>query len=252
MVKKVSKHERVNDILLGFIERPALNWFARNMPAWVTPDLLTIIGVFASVLILISYALVPLNKSFLWLASIGFFLNWFGDSLDGSLARYRHIERPRFGFFIDHSVDAFSVVMIFVGFGLSGYVNIVVACLGAIAYLMVSILVYLKTYVTGVFEITSAKIGPTEIRVFAVLVNTIMFFIKNPFFTVPILGETTFLGLVVTGITILLFGYFVIKTLIEGRRLALLDGKRLERRLEKEQKQLLKEETRKDKKNRSG
>ncbi|MCJ7694109.1 MAG: CDP-alcohol phosphatidyltransferase family protein, partial [Anaerolineaceae bacterium] len=150
MAKKDAKHERVNDILLGFIERPTLNWFARHMPAWVTPDLLTGIGVFASILILVSYALVPLNKNFLWLASLGFFLNWFGDSLDGSLARYRHIERPRFGFFIDHSVDAFSVVMIFVGFGLSGYVNIVVACLGAIAYLMVSILVYLKTYVTGV------------------------------------------------------------------------------------------------------
>jgi len=245
VAKKDVKHERVNDILLGFIERPTLNWLAGHMPAWVTPDLLTIIGVFASILILVSYALVPINKNFLWLASLGFFLNWFGDSLDGSLARYRHIERPRFGFFIDHSVDAFSVVMIFVGFGLSGYVNIVVACLGAIAYLMVSILVYLKTYVTGVFEITSAKIGPTEIRFFAVLVNTIVFFIKDPFFTVPVLGETTFLGVVVTGITVLLFSYFIIKTLIEGRRLALLDGKRLERRLEKEQKELLKEEKKK-------
>lgn len=245
MAKKAAEHERVNDILLGFIERPTLNWLARHMPAWVTPDLLTIIGVFASILILVSYALVPINKNYLWLASFGFFLNWFGDSLDGSLARYRHIERPRFGFFIDHAVDAFSVVMIFIGFGLSGYVDIVVACLGAIAYLMVSILVYLKTYVTGIFEITSAKIGPTEIRFFAVLVNGAMFFIKDPFFSIPIIGTTTFLGLVVTGLTLLLFGYFIIKTIIEGRRLALLDGRRLERRIEREQKQILKDEGKK-------
>ena len=241
MAKKVEDHERINQILLGFIEKPALAWLVKVMPAWVSPDLLTGVGVFASVLILVAYALVPVNKHFLWLASFGFLLNWFGDSLDGSLARYRHIERPRFGFFIDHSVDAFSVVTIFVGLGLSGYANMVVACLGAIAYLLVMILVYLKTYVTGVFEITGAKIGPTEIRAFAILVNTIMVFIKDPFIDVPLLGYTTFLGIAMTFLVILLFGYFLVKTLIEARRLALLDGARLERRLAKERKQALKE-----------
>ncbi len=237
MGKKVEDHERVNDILLGFIERPALKWLTGHMPAWVSPDLLTGIGVFASLLILVSYALVPMSKHFLWLASFGFLLNWFGDSLDGSLARYRHIERPRFGYFIDHSVDAFSVVAIFVGLGLSGYTNLVVACLGAIAYLLVMIQVYLKTYVTGVFEITGAKIGPTEIRAFAIIVNTIMVFIRNPFIEVPILGNTTILGIAMTFLVALLFGYFMVKTLVEARRLALLDGRRLERRLAKEQKQ---------------
>ena len=241
MAKKVDKHERVNDILLGFIERPALKWLTAHMPKWVGPDLLTGIGVIASVLILVSYAFVPVNKNFLWLASFGFLLNWFGDSMDGSLARYRHIERPRFGFFIDHSVDAFSVVTIFIGFGLSGFVNLTVALLGAIAYLMVMILVYLKTYVTGIFEITGAKIGPTEIRFFAILVNTIMVFIKDPFFILPVLGKTTFLGVALTFMVILLFGYFLVKTLLEARRLALLDGRRLERRLAKERKQQEKE-----------
>ncbi len=241
MTKEVEKHERVNDILLGFIERPILKWLTAHMPAWVGPDLLTGIGVFASLLILASYALVPINRNFFWLASFGFVLNWFGDSMDGSLARYRHIERPRYGFFVDHSVDAFSVVVIFVGFVLSGYVNVAVGLLGAIAYLMVMILVYLKTYVTGIFEITGAKVGPTEIRFMVVVVNTIMVFIKTPFFIMPVLGRTTVLGIAMLIMVVLLFGYFLVKTLIEARRLALLDGRRLERRLTREKRQLEKE-----------
>ena len=99
-------HKRVNDILLGPIERPALNWLAAHMPAWMTPDGLTIIGVIGAVIILVSYGLSNLEPAFLWLASFGFFVNWFGDSLDGTLARYRKIERPKYGFFVDHTVDA--------------------------------------------------------------------------------------------------------------------------------------------------
>ncbi|MFH1447208.1 MAG: CDP-alcohol phosphatidyltransferase family protein, partial [Chloroflexota bacterium] len=235
MSKKVDDQKRVNDILLGPLERPALKWLAAHMPQWVTPDTLTIIGVIASILIFTSYALVPVSKNFLWLASFGFVLNWFGDSLDGTLARYRHIERPRFGFFIDHSVDAISIVMIFLGLGLSGYVGIVVACLAAIGYLMLAILVYLKTYVTGVFEMTSAKIGPTEIRVLGILINTLVFFIGNPEISLPLLGKVSIFSMVVGGLAVVMMSYFVIKTIIEARKLALLDGRRLERRLEKRQ-----------------
>ena len=233
---KVEDHKRENDILLGFLERPALQWLAARMPDWVTPDTLTWIGIAASVLIFISYALTNISPHFLWLASFGFILNWFGDSLDGTLARYRHIERPRYGFLVDHWVDAISAVLIFVGLGVSPYVNLVVACLGVIAYLLVSIMVYLITYVTGVFTITSAKIGPTEIRLLAIISNTAIFFIGDVAFTLPIIGVTSLYTLIVGALALIMFLYFMINTGIQARRLALLDGKRLERKQAKERK----------------
>ncbi len=230
---KVEKHQRENKILLGFLERPALKWLAAHMPDWVTPDILTWIGIFASVMIFISYALTHITPGFLWLASFGFILNWFGDSLDGTLARYRHIERPRYGFLIDHWVDAISAVLIFIGLGLSPYVDLSVACMGAIAYLLVSIMVYLITYVTGVFQITSAGVGPTEIRLLGILSNAAIFFIGNVTFNLPYFGSTSLYTLVVGIMALLMFLYFLINTGIQAHKLALLDGKRLERRLEK-------------------
>jgi phosphatidylglycerophosphate synthase len=233
-MSKVENHTRENDILLGFLERPALKWLAAHMPAWVTPDVLTWIGILASILIFISYALTNVSEYFLILASFGFALNWFGDSLDGTLARYRHIERPRFGFLIDHFVDAISTVLIFIGLGISPYVDITVASMGVIAYLLVSIMVYLITYVTGVFNITSAKIGPTEIRVLAIIANTTMLIIGNPTVNLPIFGPTTLYTLFVGFIALLMTLYFLINTSIQARKLQLLDEKRLERKQEKQ------------------
>lgn len=233
-MSKVENHKRENDILLGFLERPALKWLAAHMPAWVTPDVLTWIGILASILIFISYALTNVSEYFLILASFGFVLNWFGDSLDGTLARYRHIERPRFGFLIDHFVDAISTVLIFIGLGISPYVDLTVASMGVIAYLLVSIMVYLITYVTGVFNITSAKIGPTEIRVLAVIANTTMLIIGNPKVNLPIFGPTTLYTLFVGFIALLMTLYFLINTSIQARKLQLLDEKRLERKQEKQ------------------
>src|SRR5512140_2984650 len=117
----IANHQRVNDIFLGPLERPALKWLAERMPAWVTPDTLTLIGVLGAVLTLISYLLTNISSGFLWLAALGFVINWFGDSLDGTLARTRKIERPIFGFFIDHTVDAVNEMLIFFGLGLTPY-----------------------------------------------------------------------------------------------------------------------------------
>lgn len=231
---KVEKHQRENKILLGFLERPALKWLAAHMPEWITPDVLTWIGVFASVLIFISYILTHVSPLFFWLASFGFVLNWFGDSLDGTLARYRHIERPRYGFLIDHWVDAISVVLIFIGLGLSPYVDLSVASMGAIAYLLVSIMVYLITFATGIFQITSAGVGPTEIRLLAILSNTAIFFVGNVVFDLPLLGLTSLYTLIVGAIAFIMLLYSLINTSLQARRLALLDGKRLERKLEKQ------------------
>ncbi len=230
----VEKHRRENKILLGFLERPALNWLAAHLPNWVTPDMMTWLGILAAILIFISYSLTHLSPAFLWLASLGFVLNWMGDSLDGTLARHRHIERPRYGFLVDHWVDAISTVLIFTGLGLSPYVDLTVASFGVIAYLLLSIMVYLITYVTGVFTITNLRLGPTEVRVLAILSNTAIFFIGNPTYTLPTFGATSLYTLIVGVLACLMFVYFIINTALEARRLARLDQKRLDRRILKE------------------
>jgi archaetidylinositol phosphate synthase len=176
MATEIEKHRRVNDILLGPLERPALRWLAAHMPAWVTPDICTLVGILGALVILVSYILSNFDPGFLWLASLGFVINWFGDSMDGTLARYRHIERPKFGFFIDHTVDIITEAMIILGLGLTPFVSFNVAALTLIAYLMLSLVAMIRTCVVGEFKISYGKLGPTEVRVLAILLNTGMYF----------------------------------------------------------------------------
>ncbi|HEY3312599.1 MAG TPA: CDP-alcohol phosphatidyltransferase family protein [Anaerolineales bacterium] len=212
IMNDINDHKRVNDILLGPLERPALKWLAAKAPAWVTPDICTLVGVFGVVFILIGYVLSNLNSGFLWLASLGFVINWLGDSLDGTLARYRKIERPKYGFYIDHIVDAGSEVLIFLGLGLTPHVSFIVASLTLIAYLLLSVYVYVRTCVMGEFKISYGKLGPTEIRVLAILLNISMFFGGDLSFTLNLggLGKLTTnpYDLFVTFIGLLLLYFF--------------------------------------------
>lgn len=226
---KIESHTRVNDILMGPLERPALAWLSKSMPAWVNPDMLTIFGLLAGVLIGLSYYLTNYNRNFLWLASLGFVLNWFGDSLDGTLARYRHIERPKYGFFIDHVVDIASEVFIFLGLALSPYVDYSLATLALIAYLCMTTLAMVITAVEGVFQISYGKLGPTEARLIAISANTIIYFIGNPEVRLP-MGNITLYNLIVLVIILLLFAFFVMTTVKHGIALSKADTKR---RLEK-------------------
>ena len=218
-MSEIKDHERVNDILLGPLERPALQWLAAHMPAWMTPDVLTGIGTFGAVLIAVSYWLTNYSEWFLWLASVGFVINWFGDSLDGTLARYRKIERPKYGFFIDHTVDALNETIIFLGFGLSSYLSFEIACLALIGYLLMSVLVYVTTAVSGVFKISYGKLGPTEIRAIAILINVFIFFFGNPSINLPT-GGTTVIDLAVLIIALALFLIFIGSSLQQARQLA--------------------------------
>jgi hypothetical protein len=153
----IEDHKRVHDMLLGPLERPTLQFLAGKMPAWVNPDMLLGFGLFGSLITLISYWLTNFNSAFLWLASLGFMINWFGDSLDGTLARYRKIERPKYGFFVDHTADSLSTVMIFVGLGLSAYVRLDIALLACIGYLLMMVLTYINTIVGGEFRTDRAE-----------------------------------------------------------------------------------------------
>lgn len=222
-MSEINNHRRVNDILLGPLERPTLKWLAAHMPAWVTPDTCTIVGVLGAVGVAVSYVLSNYDRNFLWLASLGFVINWLGDSLDGTLARYRRIERPIYGFFVDHTTDAFSVSIIMLGLGLTAYVNFIVACLALIAYLLLSVLVFVRTSAVGEFKISYSKLGPTEIRVLAILLNTVMYFG----------GERTFVwklgtlsqpvspyDLIVAAIALLVLYFFLTTAVQETIRLA--------------------------------
>jgi len=221
---EIKEHTRVNDILLGPLERPALHWLAAHMPKWVNPDILTGVGVFGSFVTLAGYALSGGNRAFVWLATLGYVINWFGDSLDGTLARYRQIERPRYGFYIDHITDAVCQVIVFVGLGLSPYVTFNVAMITLVGYLLLSVLVYVRTYVAGVYRLSYGKLGPTEVRCIAILMNTTMFFFgaRSITFPMPLVGPASvgIYDLLVGTIAFLLFGFFLNTAWHQGRELA--------------------------------
>ncbi len=220
-MKETSKHKRVNDILLGPLERPALHWLASHMPAWVTPDICTAIGIAGAFITLAGYVLSNYHAGFLWLASLGFLVNWFGDSLDGTLARHRHIERPMYGYFIDHTTDAVVQLMIFFGLGLSPFVSFNVASLALIGYLIMCIVTYLRTYVAAEFKISYGHLGPTESRVVAMILNTAMFFfgIEN----ISLDGVTVSVyDIPVLVVALVLFSFFINTAWQETRRLAAL------------------------------
>jgi phosphatidylglycerophosphate synthase len=189
------------------------------MPQWVTPDILTGIGTIGAVLIFISYTLTKNKPAFLWLASFGFVVNWFGDSLDGTLARHRKIERPRYGFFVDHTVDSMNEALIFLGLGMTPFVRFEIASLALIGYLLVSIMVYVSTAVSGVFQISFGRFGPTEIRVIAILLNVGMYF-TGTFILLPLFGGLTIYDTAVLIIAIILFLIYLVSMVRKSREMA--------------------------------
>ena len=111
--------DRIQQNLLAASERRLLNWMCARMPRWVTPDLLTALGMVGAFAIFAGYAASGLHVGWLWLSIAGYAVQWFGDSMDGSLARFRHIERPSYGYFIDHSCDGLATLLILAGMGAS-------------------------------------------------------------------------------------------------------------------------------------
>ena len=188
-----------------------------------------------------------------WLivASLGFILNWVGDSLDCTIARFRHIERPRFGFFLDHSVDAFSAVLMFLGIGFSGLGNLQIATFALIGYLLAMINVYLKTYVSGVFVMTNIGLGPTEIRIIAIIVNVFYFF-KGQIYLNPktfpgmyLHENTTMMTMVMGVIGFILVTYFLVQSIVDAKSLSHVDEKAKAQKIadkEKEQHHLRQQE----------
>ena len=170
---------RIQTSFLNAAEKKALVWLAERQPRWMTSDILTLIGTIGAVIAALGYALAARNMAFLWLSSFGFIVNWYGDSLDGTLARVRNRQRPVYGYYIDHTVDCVSELLIFAGIGLSGLMHFGLAMLILVLYLMLTINVSINAHLKKEFRLTYARMGPTEFRLIAIAVNT-LFALINP------------------------------------------------------------------------
>ena len=169
--------KRIQTSILNPYEKKVLVYLAERMPAWVTSDMLTCVGFFGALIVAAGYALSNLDIHWLWLACFGFFVNWFGDSLDGSLARVRNTQRKTYGFFIDHNIDVINECIMFTGVGLSPLVNMTFMAGVLVAYLALSVYVYIDCYLKGEHRLTYGGLGPTEFRILAVVVNILFMYI---------------------------------------------------------------------------
>ncbi len=157
--------QRQMDFLLAPIEQRTIAWLAPRLPRRIAPDHLTTFGVVAALGFAACFALAGELPALLWVGVGLLALNWFGDSLDGSLARARHIERPRYGYYLDHLVDVVSTAAIAIGIGLSPYMMLPVGMAVGLMYLTLSINVYLEAQTRGQFRIGYGIFGPTEARI---------------------------------------------------------------------------------------
>ena len=162
--------------LTAALEKRALVWMAERMPAWINSDHLTVLGLVAQAGAGAAYAAARWNRWALVLVSIFIVLNWFGDSLDGTLARVRNQQRPRYGFYVDHVIDSFGACFLLGGLALSGYMSPPVAIGLLIAFLMLSIETYLATYTIGTFRLSHFGFGPTELRLLLIAGNIALFY----------------------------------------------------------------------------
>ena len=176
MHKEQSK--RIQSSILNSTEKKVLVWLAERQPKWMTSDILTFIGTFGAIVIAAGYILSSRNISWLWLSSLGFVINWYGDSLDGTLARVRKCQRPIYGYYLDHTVDAVNEFIMFLGVGLSGLMNLNLALMILALYLMLTINVSINAHLKKEFRLTYAKMGPTEFRIIMILINTLFALIR--------------------------------------------------------------------------
>lgn len=178
MIKNMERKQsvRIQTSILNGVEKKVLVWLAQRMPRWVTSDFLTVVGLLGAFLVGLGYALCWLSPYYLWLSSFGLLLNWYGDSLDGTLARVRNTQRPLYGFFIDHNVDGIAMTMICLGAGLSPYIHIGLALMVLAVYLLLCIYVYISAHLRGEFKLTYGNLGPTEFRVVLIIFNLIFLY----------------------------------------------------------------------------
>jgi sn-1,2-diacylglycerol ethanolamine- and cholinephosphotranferases len=166
--------KRIQTSLINSLERKALTWLAARQPKWVTSDMLTLVGTVGAFLIGLGYALTSLNINFLWLSTFGLLVNWYGDSLDGSLARFRHKQRPLYGYYVDHTMDVINESMMFFGAGMAPFFDMRLTLSAFVLYLLMTLNVSMNAHLRDEFKLTYLKLGPTEFRIIIAIANTVM------------------------------------------------------------------------------
>jgi len=226
-MQQPSAINRVQENLLARSERRLLNWICARMPARVTPDMLTMIGIVGAAMVLAGYVASNLGGEWLWLAIAGYVVQWFGDSTDGSLARWRKIERPRYGYFLDHSCDGLVTTMVVVGIGFSPHVMMEVALIALAGYLLLSIHAFLSVRVLGELKLSYLNAGPTELR-FILIALTLTMMAVGP--DAPrletVIGSFNGFDLFIGLVGALLITLFALQTGTTARRLAVLEPPR--------------------------
>lgn len=162
---------RVQHSFMSVAERKLLLWLALRIPGEINSDHLTLLGLFSMCLAGASYASARWNLLGLLVATIFIALNWFGDSLDGTLARVRNCQRPRYGFYVDHVIDSVGAIFLMGGLAVSRFIDWRIAAAMLVAFLLLSIESYLAAYTLGIFRMSFARFGPTEIRILLMLGN---------------------------------------------------------------------------------
>ena len=208
---------RVQQNLLAASERRLLTWLCARMPNWVTPDLLTTIGMIGAVAVFAGFVASNAQAGWLWLAIGGLVVQWFGDSMDGSLARFRKTERPRYGYFLDHSCDGLATTLVVVGIGLSGYVKLEVALIALVGYLLLSIHAFISVRVLGELKLSYLNAGPTELRLVLITMTLAMIAAGSQN---ALLGMFTWFDVFVGAVGCLLILLFILQTWTTARRLA--------------------------------
>lgn len=211
---KQEQSRRIQTSVLNAAEKRVLVWLAQRQPRWMTSDMLTAIGVVGAVVVAVGYVLSNYHVGWLWLASLGYAINWYGDSLDGTLARVRGTQRPIYGFYLDHNIDGVTMAIMCIGAGLSSLLNLYVAMSVLAVYLLLSISVYINAHLKGEFKLTYAGMGPTEFRLIMVVVNT-LFVLITPLreWSIPLtlsrmtirLGALDIVGLIIFVVLVLIY-----------------------------------------------
>jgi archaetidylinositol phosphate synthase len=209
---------REKTFLLARPEARVLEWVARRLPRWVMPDHLTALGVLAALGIAAAYLLSNQDPVWLWAASGLLVVHWLGDSLDGTLARVRKTERPRYGYYLDHLVDAIATAIIGIGLGLSPYMLLATGLVLVIAYLVLSINTYLETHALGVFSLGYGRLGPTEARVGLIALNTAL-----ALGVAPVVAGLSVLDVAVLGVAGAMIVALVVRAFRNLRELARLE-----------------------------
>ena len=166
---------RVQSSLLADVEKRLLVWMAERMPRRINSDHLSLCGLLSMVAAGVFYWASRASPGWLWMVNLMILLNWAGDSLDGTLARVRNRQRPRYGFYVDHVIDVVSATCLLTGLGFSGYMSRDVASALLVAFLLLSVEAYLATYTLGTFRMSHGPFGPTELRLLLIVGNCVLF-----------------------------------------------------------------------------